>query len=306
MSEQDLINKYFAKATSQPQSPPTVSSVITGIGDDAAVLSIPPGYELVVSMDTLIGGVHFPDHTTPRDIGYKSLAVSLSDMAAMGAEPKTALLALTIPAAENSWLEEFASGFFELIKTYQMELIGGDTTRGPLSITTVVNGMVPLGQALYRKNARPNDAIYVTGLLGEAAMGLGPNPNPSCLQCLNRPTPRVAVGLALRALATAAIDLSDGLAIDLEKLCAASGVGAEIQVEQIPRNSASIELALTGGDDYELCFTVPPSHEPQLVTRLNNLCAYKKIGLIKAEKSLQFIKKDKTLMNLSRRGYDHF
>lgn len=298
MSEYDLITNFF----SHPKVAKTVS---LGIGDDAALITVPSGYELATSIDTLVAGVNFPDKTSPQDIGYKSIAVSLSDMAAMGAEPTTALLSLTLPRADEKWLTAFSSGLFELIDQYDMQLIGGDITRGPLSITTVVNGFVPRGQAILRGGARVGDVLYVTGTLGDAGLALIEESNFDCLTKLNRPIPRVKTGIALRNIASAAIDISDGLAIDLEKLCSASQTGASVNIDQVPLNKASIEMALSAGDDFELCFTVPPSKQIQL-EKLKLDCSIQKIGTIISEKAVEFIQSDGLKMELKKKGYEHF
>ena len=298
MSEKALITHFFDR-------PAHSKNVSLGIGDDAAVITVPPGQELISSIDTLVTGINFPQKTAAEDIGYKAIAVSLSDMAAMGAEPKTALLSLTLPEANESWLSAFSQGLFELIEAHQMQLIGGDLTRGPLSVTTVVNGFVPQRKAILRKGAKPGDAIYVTGMLGDAGLALKSHPDPDCLQKLNRPTPRVDIGIALREIASAAIDVSDGLAADLEKLCECSDVGAQVIVDNIPRNKASIELALTAGDDFELCFTVPPEKQKHL-QQLISSASIQKIGNITTQKTVQFVHSNGKILNLRKKGYEHF
>jgi len=248
-----------------------------GIGDDAALLAVPAGQELAVAIDTLVEGVHFPHGTVPRDIGWKALAVNLSDLAAMGATPAWALLALTLPQADPACVDGLAEGFAQLAQEHDVALVGGDTTRGPFCLSVAVHGFVPPGQALTRGGARVGDAVFVTGTLGGAAGGLrlvqGKVPfdpqdeaHHALRARLDRPTPRVRTGLALRGQASACIDISDGLLADLGHVCAASGVGAELDLDTLPLsptlrrvfgNAAARELALSGGDDYELCFTVP-------------------------------------------------
>jgi thiamine-monophosphate kinase len=255
----------------------TRGDVRLGIGDDAAVLAVPAGQELAVAIDTLVEGVHFPHGTPPRDIGWKALAVNLSDLAAMGAAPAWALLALTLPQADATCVDGLAEGFAQLAQEYGVALVGGDTTRGPFCLSVAVHGFVPSGQALTRAGARAGDAVFVTGTLGGAAGGLrlvqGRLPFDPADEAhlalrarLDRPTPRVRTGLALRGHASACIDVSDGLLADLGHLCAASGVGAQIDSGALPLppalravfgHAAARELALSGGDDYELCFTVP-------------------------------------------------
>ena len=247
------------------------ADVVLGIGDDAAILRVPAGSELVVSTDTLVAGVHFPSDTSAADIGWKALAVNLSDLAAMGAEPAWMTLALTLPEADADWLDGFLDGFVELANQHGVALVGGDTTRGPLAITIGAHGLVPAGSALRRDGAHDNDDIWVTGTLGDAAGGLaqwrGQGPVSAKLRHrLDRPTPRVAAGLALRGLASSAIDLSDGLVADLgHVLLASGGLGAQIDLgrlpttrtlaEHFPVDAARWRLQLAGGDDYELCFT---------------------------------------------------
>ncbi|MEI7036484.1 thiamine-phosphate kinase [Fulvimonas yonginensis] len=274
-----------------------------GIGDDAAVLAVPAGQELAVAIDTLVEGVHFPRGTAPAAIGWKALAVNLSDLAAMGAAPAWALLALTLPSAEPGWVDGLAEGFAELAGEHGLALVGGDTTRGPLCLSVAVHGFVPSGQALTRAGARPGDAIMVTGTLGDAAGGLrltreGAMPDrmrvdhAHLLARLDRPTPRVRAGLALRTRAHACIDVSDGLLADLGHLCAASGVGAELDVETLPLSAAlrtvfgaaaARECALAGGDDYELCFTVSPEDVTDVESALAAVaCPVSRIGRIVA------------------------
>lgn len=257
--------------------------VLLGIGDDAALLQVPAGRQLVVAMDALNAGVHFPHGTAPADIGWKALAVNLSDLAAMGAEPAWCTLALSLPSADAAWLDAFLDGFAALASLHGVALVGGDTTRGPLSACVTVHGFVEPGRALRRDGARPGDDVWVSGTPGDAAaalalMGLGPVPAPAsgidaqataALRArLDRPTPRIALGRALAAHAHAAIDVSDGLLADLAHVARASGVRIEIDVDRLPA-SAALRTAFDadarrllqagGGDDYELAFTAPPA-----------------------------------------------
>lgn len=255
------------------------ADVTLGIGDDAALLQPPADSELAVSMDTLVAGVHFPNATTPFDIGWKTLAVNLSDLAAMGAEPAWATLALTLPSSDADWLASFCDGFAALAQQHGIALVGGDTTRGPLTITLTVHGFVPRGEALRRDGARAGDRVLVSGQPGEAAAGLtcflgsallrapADNDREHLLERLNRPQPRVALGLALRGIATAVIDVSDGLRQDLGHIAARSGLGATVRVDRLPQSDVLARVGdadqrlrwqLAGGDDYELCCTVPP------------------------------------------------
>lgn len=255
------------------------ADVVLGIGDDAALLRPRAGDELAVSMDTLVSGVHFPVATDAFDIGWKALAVNLSDLAAMGAEPAWATLALTLPAIDTEWLSAFCGGFAALAREHGVALVGGDTTRGPLAVTLAVHGFVPAGQALRRDGARSGDCVLVSGVTGEAAAGLacalgstaayapGGADRAHLLERLNRPRPRVALGMALRGIANAAIDVSDGLHQDLGHIAAHSGLAATIRTGCLPLSPAlsragdeaqRLRWQLAGGDDYELCCAVPP------------------------------------------------
>ncbi|WP_049620530.1 thiamine-phosphate kinase [Frateuria defendens] len=297
-----------------------------GIGDDAAVLAVPAGQELAMAIDTLVEGVHFPHGTAPADVGWKALAVNLSDLAAMGASPAWAMLALTLPQPDEAFVEGFAQGFAELARPHRLALVGGDTTRGPLAVSVAIHGFVPTGQALVRGGARAGDAVLVTGTLGDGAAGLrllqrrdpGLADDPRAtylLERLNRPTPRLAAGMALRGRASACIDVSDGLLADLGHLCAASGVGAEIDVQHLPRSpallalfdeNASIELALSGGDDYELCFTVPAAQVAAVQADLARLgCGATRIGRIVEGRDIAVRDGERPLAP-ARTGWDHF
>ena len=302
--------------------------VRVGIGDDAAVLAMPAGQELVVAIDTLVAGVHFPHGTAAVDIGWKALAVNLSDLAAMGASPAWALLAMTLPDADSVFVEAFAEGFSQLAKPHRLALVGGDTTRGPLTVSVAVHGFAPPGQALRRDGARVGDAVMVTGTLGDAAAGLHALQQPLkaddpraglrdfLIERLNRPTPRLAAGTALRQRATACIDISDGLLADLGHVCAASGVGAEIEAARLPRSSALLDLhedasalhfALHGGDDYELCFTVPASQVADVQSDLSRLgCGVTRIGRIVEGEGVGVIGHDGARLELEQRGWEHF
>jgi len=269
MAEFALIDRLRARTR-------TRADVVLGIGDDAALLAPPPGEQLAVTADTLNAGVHFPPETLPADIGWKALAVNLSDLAAMGAQPRWCTLSLSLPHDDAAWLESFADGFFALADAQGIALIGGDTTRGPLSLSVTAIGSVPAGAALRRDGARVGDDLWVTGTPGEAAAALSlwqagaievthacADPARETLrQRLLRPAPRVDAGLRLRGLAHACVDVSDGLLADLGHLCARSGVGAELQLEALPipltlRGFAPMQARswqFAGGDDYELCF----------------------------------------------------
>lgn len=296
--------------------------VALGIGDDAAVLAVAPARQLVACTDTLVAGVHFPVDTAPADLGWKSLAVNLSDLAAMGAEPAWALLALTLPAADAAFVAAFAAGFAELAGEYGVALVGGDTTAGPLSVTLTALGTLPAGTALTRAGARAGDAVFVTGTLGDAAGALRPQAatessaaNAALRARLHRPSPRVAAGQALRGVAHACIDVSDGLLADLGHVCAASGVGAELEADALPVSAAlralfdadaCLELAAAGGDDYELCFTAPADREAELVAALADRGGVTRIGRIVAGGGVRLLDSDGEPVPLARTGWEHF
>ena len=313
-SEFSIIDHYFRRSGAERKD------VVLGIGDDAALLRVPEGQELVVTVDTLVAGVHFPADTPPAAIGHKALAVNLSDLAAMGATPAWVTLALTLPAADHDWLEAFAAGFFALAMTHEVQLVGGDTTRGPLSITVQAMGLVPAGRALRRAGAREGDAILVTGCLGDAALALqqGAAAITELRTRLDMPQPRVAAGQALRELASSAIDLSDGLLADLGHITRASAVGAELWVDALPRSEAFRqvaepgsqdwqELPLSGGDDYELCVTLPPERIAGARARLAELdLPLTQVGWIRAGQGIRCRHEDGREYQPTSKGYDHF
>ncbi len=295
--------------------------VALGIGDDAALLDVPASRQLVACTDTLVAGVHFPSGTAPEDIGWKSLAVNLSDLAAMGAEPAWALLALTLPDADAQFVERFANGFATLADKHAVALIGGDTTQGPLSITVTTLGFIPVGAVLARDGARAGDSVFVTGTLGDAAGALewlldGRCAPAALLARLHRPEPRIAAGLALRGLANACIDVSDGLLADLGHVCAASGVGVELDAGALPLSSALVanfdagacrQFALAGGDDYELCFTVPPACEARTVEALAaGGCGATRIGRIVAGSDVRVLDANANEIEITHVGWEHF
>ena len=319
LTEFSIIERYFTRCGRRRDD------VVTGVGDDGAVLRVPPDRELVVSIDTLVGGVHFPAATDPESIGHKALAVNLSDLAAMGAEPAWATLALTLPRPDEVWLEGFSRGLSRLAERYNVQLVGGDTTRGPLSITLQAHGFVPPDAALRRAGARPGDLVYVTGTLGDAGLALRvlregitlPEGHKEYLMHrLNCPEPRVAEGIALRGLAHAVIDISDGLAADLGHILAASGVGATLEVAKLPLSPAmrafatgagAWNLALSAGDDYELCFTAPADKQAAVERGFASFaCGCTCIGVIEAEAGLRCVRPDGTAFTLASSGYEHF
>ena len=315
-SEFSLIERIRARAGAR-------SDVLLGIGDDAALLRVPSGQELVLTTDTLVSGVHFPEETAASDLGWKALAVNLSDLAAMAATPAWVSLALTLPEAEAAWLDAFLDGFCELADEHSVALVGGDTTRGPLSVTVSAHGFVPAGQALRRDRAGAGEDVWVTGTLGDAAGALRQWQERGLQSAklrhrLDRPTPRVAAGLALRGLATAAIDLSDGLGADLGHVLAASGLGAELDLARLPTSRTLFEhfgedasrwrLQLSGGDDYELCFTAPAANALQIEQALADCeVSATVIGRTTRERALRLLQPDGTPFELAAAaGYDHF
>ena len=269
MDEFELIRRYFLRQTKSPV-------VATGIGDDGAVLRPPAGRELVSVIDTMVAGIHFPKSMDAADIGYRVVAINLSDVAAMGATPQWMTLALTLPDARADWLERFADGLYEAAGECGVQLVGGDTTRGDeLVVSVQMTDDVEPGMAIRRSGAQVGDAIWVTGTLGDAAAGLqqlsGESQDAFLVSRFARPTARVNAGAALSGLANSAIDISDGLVADLSKILEASGVGAEIDIDCLPISESllqavgreqAVRFAATGGDDYELCFTMLPDQDP--------------------------------------------
>ncbi|MGQ0503488.1 MAG: thiamine-phosphate kinase [Panacagrimonas sp.] len=314
MDEFDLIRRHFLGLT------PASADVVLGIGDDCALVRVPPGSELAVTTDSLVAGRHFPPATAPYDIGWKSLAVSLSDLAAMGAQPRWFTLALTLEQADPAWLAEFARGLRDLAVQHGIALVGGDTTRGPLNINITAMGLVPAGQALRRDGAKVDDVVCVTGTLGDAACALrdwqsgAAEPAAEMFARLNRPVPRVAAGLALRGLAHAAIDLSDGLAGDLSHILAASGVGAVIEAERLPTSpeflarglapAARLHSQLSGGDDYELCVCLPHGRLASAHAALDVPLTV--IGRIVAAPGLRVVDGAGATIPVPPHGYRHF
>jgi len=315
--EFDLIARIRARAAGR-------ADVLLGIGDDAALLQPPPGLALAVTMDTLNAGVHFPVDTAAWDVGWKALAVNLSDLAAMGAEPAWCTLSLSLPKADMAWLDGFLDGFLSLANEHRLALIGGDTTHGPLSISITAHGLVAPYTALRRDGARAGDDIWVTGTLGDAAAALAcwqreVTCAPALRARLGRPSPRVAAGRALVGLAHAAIDLSDGLAADLQHLCRASAVAARVWLPQLPTSPELSALAVdprtrwhwqvSGGDDYELCFTAPPDQREVLSARLAATgVPITRIGCIDAEPVAQvrLLDEQHALWQPERAGFVHF
>jgi thiamine-monophosphate kinase len=312
LGEFELITRYFAQQASRPD-------VLLGIGDDAAVLDVRTDRKLVVAMDTIVEGVHFPEAISAADIGYRALAVNLSDLAAMGAEPAWFMLSLSMPTSSEQWVEQFAAGMFALAREHNLALIGGDTVKGPLVVTVQIAGWVEEDCWLTRSGARPGDAIMVSGALGDAAGALTSLqhdfPETVAVRALRqrflRPTPRIELGRALRGLASAAMDVSDGLLTDLDKLCAASQCGADIDIDTLPISAhlrstfddqACVDYALAGGDDYEIIFTIPADAVAKLdssdpgCTRIGSITVGAGVVCHRAGQ----------IFNAERRGYDHF
>lgn len=314
MSEFDLIQRFFTRAT---------PGTILGVGDDAALLHIAEGMELVVSTDMLVSGTHFLPDADPFLLGHKTLAVNLSDLAAMGAVPRWATLALSLPGADADWLQRFSAGFFALADEHGVELVGGDTTRGPLSLSVTIMGEVPRGKALLRSGAGGGDDIWVSGMLGRAALGLAhqqgrielpEDDRIFCLAALHKPQPRVALGLALRDVASSAIDISDGLFADLGHILERSHVSAELEFDTIPTDIARDideslfrHCVLSGGDDYELCFTASAEKRSGIEAIGMRLgLPLTRIGKIGTGSGCTVLSAKGAVMTIKESGYDHF
>ncbi len=315
-SEFELIDRYFRRPTHH---------TVRGVGDDGAIVQPTPGMELVISTDMLVAGTHFLPNADPADLGWKTLAVNVSDMAAMGAAPRWALLAAALPAATETWIAAFANSFFACADAFGIDVVGGDTTKGPRNFCVTIFGEVPQGQALLRSGAQPGDEIWVSGQPGLAALGLAHVQGrrtleepalTACLAALHRPQPRVALGLALRGIATAAIDVSDGLLADLGHILDESKTAAVVHFERLPGLALAFgddsELArdclLAGGDDYELVFTAPASRHAEIEALAAALpLALTCIGSIEAGAAgeLRLLENGRPLEQ-RRRGFDHF
>ncbi len=313
LGEFSLIEKYFSALGASR------ADVLLGVGDDAAQVAVSLPQTLVMAIDTMVEGVHFPVNTSPSDVGYKLLAVNLSDMAAMGAAPCWFTLALTLPHSDEAWLSSFASGMTELAIEHDIQLIGGDTTKGPMVLSLQAHGLVMPERCLTRSGAKLGDDIYVTGTLGDAALGLkvalGDCKYPEStylLSRLNRPTPRVELGKAISSWANSAIDISDGLLADLGHICRKSGVGAQIQLESLPLSSAYLRadvgynMALCGGDDYELCFTASVQYRETILSLSEQYdCPVSCIGKVTSGDAIECIHFGERYQ-VSRQGYQHF
>jgi len=315
-SEFELIARYFTRPARR---------AVLGVGDDAALFRAGAGMELAVSTDMLVSGTHFVAQADPRRLGHKTLAVNVSDLAAMGATPRWALLSLSLPKAEPAWLKPFSRGFLAAADAFGVDLIGGDTTRGPLNLCVTIFGEVPRGQALRRDRARAGDDVWVSGELGTAALGLAhqqgrialpPAAAARCLRALDLPQPRVALGLGLRGIANAAIDVSDGLVADLGHIGERSGLGADIHIGHLPCSPSLARLPdralaeqamLAGGDDYELCFTAAAKRRAE-IERLSNRLGLRltRVGCMRKGRGVRVLRPDGSAYRQSKRGFDHF
>lgn len=316
--EFDLIRRHFTRAA---------PSAVLGVGDDCALLAPSPGLQLAITTDMLVAGTHFLPGTDPKNLGWKTLAVNVSDLAAMGAKPRWALLAGSLPEADEDWIAAFASGFFACAETFGVDIVGGDTTRGPLNLCVTALGEVAPGRALTRHGAQVGDEIWVSGRPGLAALGLAqlqgrielPEPwRRLCVAALERPQPRVALGQALVGVASAAIDVSDGLLADLGHIAAGSQLAADVQLTQLPHlpkgiaRAPALQAQLAGGDDYELCFTAPAAAHLEIGAIAARLelplwC----IGAMRApgdgESGLvAVLDPDGNTVDFDHRGFDHF
>tara|TARA_R110001583_G_scaffold173287_1_gene327188 strand:+ start:33704 stop:34675 length:972 start_codon:yes stop_codon:yes gene_type:complete len=318
LSEFSLIQRYFEQLTTQRED------VLLGIGDDCALLQCPADHVIAVSIDTLVENIHFFADVDPEHLGYKSLAVGLSDLAAMGAKPAWFTLALTLPEVNEDWLNGFSQGLAKLANKHNIQLVGGDTTRGPLTISIQVHGFVQPEKALRRSGAQIGDMVYVTGTLGDAGAALqlqlrewdhaalNVEDKTYLSQRLDQPTPRVESGQYLTDFASSAIDISDGLLADLGHILDKSSVGARLDLTKLPLSFSMSKVdrktaerfALQSGDDYELCFTVPPQYFAEIEQGFEGQCT--RIGVITSDEGIYFIDDNDALIALKGTGYEHF
>ncbi|NML26275.1 thiamine-phosphate kinase [Zoogloea dura] len=316
-SEFALIRRHFTRPARHTD---------LAVGDDAALIRPAPGMQLAISTDMLVAGTHFFADTDPEGLGWKTLAVNVSDIAAMGAQPRWVVLAASLPGADEAWIEAFARGFFSCCEAFGIDAIGGDTTRGPLNLCPTIFGEVPFGQAITRSGARPGDDLWVSGTPGRAALGLAHLQDRTtlaapclddCLAALHRPQPRVALGLALRSIASAMLDVSDGLLGDLDHILELSGVGAEIDHASLPLAplvaacgdaGLAFRACTAGGDDYELLFSAPPDRRDELLALQDSLqLPLHRIGRLTADiRQVSLRYPDGHLEKLAASGYDHF
>jgi len=318
MSEFDLIRQHFTRATRHTD---------LGVGDDAALISCHASMQLAISTDMLVAGTHFFEDANPYFVGWKSLAVNISDMAAMGADPKWATLAIALPQNDPAWLQQFSAGFFACAQAFDVDLIGGDTTQGPLTISVQIIGKVPIGKALQRNGAQLDDDIWVSGRLGDAAMALahlqGKLTLPEsllaiCKQALDAPQPRVKLGLALRNIAHCVIDISDGLLADLGHILDASNLGACLELSEIPYSKnvffdtglsdpQLLQMVLAGGDDYELCFSASPDKRADILELSTDLnLPLTMIGQMTSGTGVSLLGLDNEIVAFKETGFDHF
>lgn len=320
MGEFDVISRYFTRQESNR------ADVLLSVGDDCAITALPPNSHLAISTDTLVLGTHFLPSISPADLAYKTVAVNLSDLAAMGATPAWVSLALTLPNIDHTWLAEFSQSLFAILERYQVKLIGGDTTKGHLSLTLTAQGFVPQGQGLFRHKSKVGDWIFVSGTLGDSAAGLtlllenrkiSQESDRYLVQRHLRPTPRVELGLALRAFSQCALDISDGLLADLGHILKRSHVGAEIMLENLPLSRHLLStfseeqadnFALTGGEDYELCFTVPNDKRAEMeqILRSQGIKVTCIGRIVEPEQGLTLVKNGKPFKLPNNIGFDHF
>jgi thiamine-monophosphate kinase len=318
LSEFSLISRYFTR------TPSAGSGVDLGVGDDCALLAPAPGMQLAISSDMLVEGRHFFPGADARLLGHKSLAVNVSDLAAMGAQPIAFTLALALPSLDESWLADYSAGLLALADEHGCQLIGGDTTKGPLTLCITVFGHVPPGRALRRDQARTGDDIWVSGTLGEARLALAGYRKECSLSDqeltaaglrMHAPTPRIALGLALRGIAHAAIDISDGLAGDLGHILERSGVGATVNVDAVPAgpildtqaSAMRRNYVISGGDDYELCFTASPSVRDEVDAAARHAkCQVTRIGTVEAMPGLRLTDHAGLPLSMQVQSFDHF
>lgn len=311
-----IIDKYFKTASNR-------DDIALGVGDDAALLALPAGKQLVMTMDTLVSGVHFPRQTSAADIAYKSIAVNLSDLAAMGASPAWLMLSLSLPDADEDWLQRFSESFLQTCERYNIDLIGGDTTRGGLSVTVQASGFVDEGKVMRRDAASPGDRILVTGTLGDAALALHDmqsdvDTDRYCIDRLNRPTPRLGFAENVAEYCDCAIDISDGLIADLGHIVDASECGAELDLQAVPlsepvaeRISKSsdpklVDRVCTGGDDYELCIVVSPDKHVQVKElAVSHDLQLTDIGVVTEGKGVVCYRDDEEIQ-FEHTGYKHY
>ena len=311
-SEFEIIERYFKKKMKQ---------TALGIGDDAAIINVQKNHQLVISSDMLIETIHFLKNTNPSHLGWKSLAVNLSDIAAMGGKPKWATLSISLPKINHVWLKKFSEGFFKCANQFGIDLVGGDTTKGPLSISITIMGEIKKNQGLLRSGAKINDDIWVTGQLGLASMGLASlhrklklasSLKVKCIKVLEMPTPKVSLGYHLSRYTNSCIDISDGLIQDLNHILKASKVGATILLNDIPcekfiHASKQYQFVLNGGDDYELLFTAPKKNRPYIekIAKKTNT-AISVIGVITQNKTLKVMDQKGRSISFNKKGFDHF